>query len=117
MPHVVLKGKVSVENIFQELTQLFYREGKTILRTTDIYLEKEKGTILIDSLAIEDEKKTTFLVMISQRDDGIVIRLYPRLDVEKTEGVKRMLAELAKKLMSTFPQLSLAETNLSEYLK
>ena len=117
MPHVVLNGKVAVENIFKELKPLMIRNKNDILKTTDVYLEREKNVILIDSFAIEADKKTVFLAMISGRDDGVVVRLYPKIDVEKTEGVKKILAELGKQLISTFPEFKIGETNLDNYLK
>ena len=117
LPHVVLNGKVAVESIFKELKPLMIRNKNDILKTTDVYLEREKNVILIDSLAIEADKKTVFLAMISGRDDGVVVRLYPKIAVEKTEGVKKILVELAKQLIATFPELKIGETNLDNYLK
>jgi hypothetical protein len=117
VPHVVLNGKVSVENIFEELKPLLIRNQNSILKTTDVYLEREKNVILIDSLAIDDDKKIVFLAMISGRGDGVVVRLYPKIDIEKTEGVKKVLVELAKQLITTFPELRIGETNLGDYLK
>jgi hypothetical protein len=117
VPHVVLNGKVSVENIFEELKPLLIRNQNSILKTTDVYLEREKNAILIDSLAIDDDKKIVFLAIISGRDDGVVVRLYPKIDIEKTEGVKKVLVELAKQLIATFPELRIGETNLGNYLK
>jgi len=117
LPHVVLNGKVAVESIFKELKPLMIRNKNDILKTTDVYLEREKNVILIDSLAIDSDRKTVFLAMISGRDDGVVVRLYPKIDFEKTEGVKKILAELAKQLIATFPDLTVGETNLGNYLK
>ena len=117
MPHVVLNGKVSVENIFEELKPLLIRNENSILKTTDVYLERGKNVILIDSLAIAADKKIVFLAMISGKDDGVVVRLYPKIDVEKIEGVKKVLVELAKQLIVTFPELRIGETNLGNYLK
>ena len=117
MPHVVLNGKAAIENIFKELKPLMIRNENSILKTTDVYLEREKKAILIDSLAIDADKKTVFLAMISGRNDGVVVRIYPKIDVEKTEGVKMILVELAKQLIATFPELAVEETNLHNYLK
>jgi len=117
VPHVVLAGKAATEDIFKELKPIFIRNESTILRTTEVYIERGKNAILVDSLAIEANKKTIFLAMISGRDDGVVVRLYPKIEVEKTEGVKKILVELAKQLISTFPELRLGETNLQDYLK
>jgi len=55
--------------------------------------------------------------MITGREDGIVIRLYPKVEFEKTDGVKKILSEMAKQLIQIFPVFEVGETNLSEYLK
>lgn len=117
LPHVVLNGKTSVEEIFSKLQPLFIRSQDVILKTKEAYLEKNKRDILVDSLAIEKGKKTPFLALISGREDGVVVRLYPTVEVEKTDGVKMVLAELAKQLMQTFPEMHIGETNLQDYLK
>jgi hypothetical protein len=116
VPHVVLTGKVDIEQIFDELKPLLVRNEKNVLRTMDVFLERGKNAILVEALAIEDGKKRTFLATISRRDDGVVVRLYPKVDVEKTDGVKTILAELGKQLLGTFPDLKVGETNLQNYL-
>ncbi len=113
----VLNGKAAIENIFKELKPLMIRNENSILKTTDVYLEREKNAILIDSLTIDADKKTVFLAMISRRNDGVAVRLYPKIDVEKTEGIKKIIVELAKQLIATFPELTVGETNLDNYLK
>ncbi len=113
---MVLTGEVSVENIFNRLPPLFVRDAALILRTTDLYLERGKKAILVESLAVEARAKTNFLAMISGRKDGVVVRLYPQLDIEKTDGVKQLLAEIAKQVKRLFPELNVAETNLGHYL-
>jgi hypothetical protein len=116
LPHVVLNGKAIIQNIFEKLEPLFVRDGTDILRTMELYLERSKNAILIDSLAIEANKKKSFLAMITGRENGVVVRLYPKQEIEKTEGVKRILAEIAKQLLRKFPDFKTAETNLGEYL-
>ena len=116
LPHVVLKGKTSIQSIFERLEPLFVRDGTDILRTMELYLERNKNAILIDSLAIESGKKTSFLAMITGRENGVVVRLYPKQEIEKTDGVKRILSEIAKQLLRKFPDFKTAETNLGEYL-
>lgn len=117
MPHVVLKGKATIEAIFNKLEPLFIRNNTKILKTSEMYMERGKSSILIESLAIEGKAKTSFLAMISGRQDGVVIRLYPRIEVEKTDGVKKILAEIANNIKAKFPELRIEETNLDEYLK
>jgi hypothetical protein len=116
LPHVVLTGKIDIEDIFTILEPLLIRNEQTVLRTIDAYIDRNKNAILVEALAIENGIKRTFLVMISRREDGVVVRLYPKFDVEKTDGVKKILAELAKQLRGAFPDLQVGETNLQEYL-
>jgi hypothetical protein len=116
LPHIVLNGKQSIESIFQQITPVFIRNEATILKTAQVYIDTSKKDILIESLAIEDSKKTQFLALISGRDDGLVVRLYPTFEIEKTAGVKKILVELAKQIMDSFPEFTLGETNLGEYL-
>ena len=117
MPHVVLNGKVHIKDIFDKMKTLFIRKEGVILKTSNTYIDREKKSILIESLAIEDGKKINFFTMISNREDGIVVRIYPGSEVEKTDGVKRILAEIAKQLLDTFSELKVGKTNISGFLK
>ena len=117
MPHVVLNGIVNIDDILKKFNSISIRNEYGILKTDNIYINRDKTALLIESLAIEKGVKNIFLTMISLRDDGIVVRIYPGLEVEKTNGVKKILSEIAKQILTMFPQLTIGETNLLEYLK
>jgi hypothetical protein len=104
------------ENVFRALKPLLTTDWREILNTTESYLEREGNAILIDWLSIQ-RNKISFLMMIRGREDGIVIGLCPILEIEKTEGVKRRIAETAKQLVQAFPELKTGERNVSEYLR
>jgi hypothetical protein len=55
--------------------------------------------------------------LINERLDGVVIRIYPKLEIKKTQGVKKILAEIAKQILIIGPNLTIGKTNLTEYLK
>ncbi len=116
MPHVVINGFVTIDEIFEKIDTIFIREENGIRKTDTVYINRDKTIILIESLVIEKDSKHNFLTMISHRDDGMVVRIYPGLDVEKTDGVKKTLAEIAKQIVTMFPQLTIGETNLSEFI-
>jgi hypothetical protein len=117
MPHVVLNGRQNIDVIFDGLKNVSLRNESEILRTSDRYMNHEKTAILIESLAIENGVNRGFLTMVSRRDDGVVVRIYPLSSVEKTRGVKIILAQIAKQIMEIAPGFSIGETNISEYLK
>jgi len=116
MPHVVLNGIVNVDDTFNALKGIIIRNEKGILKTDNIYISRDKTAILIEALTIEGGVKRSFFAMIGRRDDGVVIRIYQGSEVEKTGGVKSILSEIAKQLLSVFPQLTIGETNLQEFL-
>ena len=116
MPHVVLKGPVDMDEVFRRLKPVFVKTERGILKATDAYMDRAKRTIIVDSLAIEGGEKDRFFMAIGHREDGLVVRLFEVPEVERTEGVKRVLAETAKQLLETFPDLEVGETNLERYL-
>lgn len=118
MPHVVLTGEINSEKIFTILDNIFEPTDGGLLKTTNHFLDRNKQVILVECLAIEKSKKTSFLAMINNREDGVVIRIYPVYDVfEKTQGVKKILAELAKQLLVKIKGISIGKTNLIEFLE
>lgn len=117
MPHVVLKGKIHIQEIFDKINPLFIRKEDVILKTSNTFIDREKKSILVESLVIADGNKINFFAMIVSRQDGVVVRIYPGSEVEKTDGVKRILAEIAKQLLGKFPELEIGKTNISDFLK
>jgi len=110
-------GDVRLRDIFDNMRPINVRDEHVILRTLKKYVDTEEASILAEALVIEEGRKTAFLVLLSRRPDGVVVRIYPGSNVNKTEGVKRMLAEIAKQLLDTFPTLTLGKTNLQGFFQ
>ena len=108
---------MSIDDIFNKLKGVFIRNWGGILKTENIYMSRDKTTIIIESLTVEGSVKRCFFTPIGRSDDGAVGRIYQRSKVEKTADIKSILSEIAKQLLAAFPQLRIGETNLSEYLK
>lgn len=117
MPHVVLTGKISFRDVFQKIETFVVRQDKNILKTLDKFINQDETSILVKSLAIENKNKTSFLVLVTKREDGLVVRLYPEFDVEKTDGVKKILAKISENLVTVFPNLEVGQTNLQAFLQ
>ena len=71
---------------------------------------------MIETLVIEEGEKRQFFAIVNQRDDGIVVRLHPNTEIEKTDGVKRSLAEIGKQILTKFERAKIGKTNLTEFL-
>ena len=117
MPHVVLDGNVEFRNVFESFKPLFIRNGDKILKTSTKYIDSEEKSILVEALAVEKNSRTSFLALISRREDGVVVRIHPHSNIEKTAGVKMILVEIAKQLLNIFPKLKVGKTNLQDFLR
>ncbi|MFX1516659.1 MAG: hypothetical protein ACFFC6_10140 [Promethearchaeota archaeon] len=117
MPHIVLNGKIAIDYIFTNLKPVFINHDSGIIKTTVFFISKDKNAILVDSLSIENKDKYRFFTLINGRSNGIVIRIFPGSEIEKTHGVKKILVEIAKQIMSINPNLAIGKTNLTEYLE
>ncbi|MHA2156838.1 MAG: hypothetical protein ACXABU_15955, partial [Candidatus Hodarchaeales archaeon] len=95
MPHIVINGNIEILDIFKIIRPIFVKLDNEIIKSNEFYISKDKNSILIKTLSIEQENKISFFVLINNRDDGVVIRLYPEFDVPKTHGVKKSLVEIA----------------------
>lgn len=116
MPHVVLEGSIELEALLGRITPVLINEGTTILKVSEAFMNCARSTILLESLVIEQGVKRSFFAAISKRDDGVVVRIYPTCDVERTRGVFRLIAEIAKRIIAIVPELRVGKTNLQEYL-
>ncbi len=117
MPHVVLNGTIDLDQVFGELPPLFLKDQDSILKTTDYYISKSKNNILVETMIIEKGNKMQYFSLISKRDDGLVVRIYPGTEIAKTSNVKRLLVEIAKKILECHPNLKIGKTNLNEFLE
>jgi len=117
MPHIVLNGKIAIDQIFTNLKPIFSNLNAGIIKTTTFFISKDKNAILVDSLSIENKNNYRFFTLINSRSDGIVIRIFPGSEIEKTHGVKKILGEIAKQILSINPNLTIGKTNLTEYLE
>jgi hypothetical protein len=52
MPQVVLTGNANIDSIFNKLNGVFIRNESGLLKTENIYMSRDKTTILIETLAI-----------------------------------------------------------------
>jgi hypothetical protein len=116
LPHIVLNGNCEIASIYKNIEPVLIQNGKNVLKTVNIYIDQSQTSILFESLIIEKGRKIKFFGLISKREDGLVIRIFPGYEVEKTDGVKRILAEMAKNLLRKCPALRIGKTNLSEFL-
>jgi len=113
----VLTGEIKLKDIFEKINFFIVRKEKNVLKISDKFINKDENSILIEALAIDEENKISFLVLLSKREDGLVVRIYPEIDPKKTDGVKKILAKISNQLLREFPTLKVGKTNIQEFLQ
>ncbi|MBZ0267588.1 hypothetical protein K8I85_05490 [bacterium] len=116
MPHVVIEGPVDLDRFFRGLEPIQERDEAGIRKITDAYLNVKGTSLLLEAVVVEDGKSQGFLIAVSCKGEGATVRLLPATDPEKTPGVKRLLADVARLLVHRFPGTRFGKTNLQEFL-
>lgn len=116
MPHVVIEEALDLGLACQGIKVAAVRNGGEILKVVDVYLNRSGHTALVDCVVVEEGRSRTFFVQLSQKDRQITVRLLPETDPEKTDGVKRVMALIAKQLHQATTGSRFGKTNLQPFL-
>ena len=116
MPHVVLENINSVTEVFNSIVPFTSRIDGGILKVTDTYINSGENKVLVESLAIENNRNQSFFVELSQKKASLTVRLLPLTDPAKTPGVKVIMATIAKQIKDANADVRYGKTNLQDFL-
>jgi hypothetical protein len=115
MPHVVLTGRVTIDECQERFEPFVVRDGDLLVKTERFYRERDGRAGLIEALVVERGHTQKFFIQLSMRGDGLTVRLEPLTDPEKTPGVRRALALVAHRI-KTSCRCEYGSTNIEEHL-
>ncbi len=116
MPHVVIEEALDLGIASQGIKLSVARNGSEIIKVVDVYLNRTRHIALVDCVVVEEGRSQTFFVQLSQKERQITVRLLPATDPQKTIGVKRVIALIAKQLHEATAGSRFGKTNLQEFL-
>jgi hypothetical protein len=116
MPHLELLGIRSLEEFGTRFRPLTLEEEGRVLKIGNYYVAYDRKSALMECIAVEGFLRQTFFVLLSLRQDGVLIRLLPRTAPEKTVGVKRCLIWVGHLLAGGRPEARVGATNLEAEL-
>ncbi len=116
MPHIVLEGPVDLKRYYTHYQPTSKQAEGEILKLQNIFISQAENTVLIEALAVEGGPPNRFFVQAGTREEKTTVRIYPGTDPEKTPGVKKILALVAKGLKDQAPQIRYGSTNLRDFL-
>jgi len=117
MPHIVIEGPLSLEDIWMAYQPLEHQEANTRFKTEGCFLSHDKEELLIPSLVVEQGIARKFYVKMHQHEESLTIKLDPMTDPEKTDGIRRLLALFAERLLAAEPEAHITKTNIEEFLR
>ncbi|HSB57633.1 MAG TPA: hypothetical protein VLD38_07485 [Nitrosopumilaceae archaeon] len=114
MPHVVFNKQIDLEEFCRKFQTLFQKEPQ-IIRMQEVFLNKEKNTLLIPTLVI-DEFHQEFMIEIITKEDRTTLRLYPQTDPQKTVGVKIAMGLIVQIILRMMKDIYITKTNIYQYV-
>jgi hypothetical protein len=116
MPHAEIRGPVSLVAFHAGFAPRAFREADTVTRAGEAFLSHDARSLLLEVTVVEGFLRQVFFLICTQRENGAMVRLLPRTSPEKTAGVKRSVAWVARWLQSATPSSSVGATNLADWL-
>ena len=116
MPHIEIIGSLPLDQLIGKFEPLNAREGDAVVKATAIFHSPRDSRALIQSLVAEPRVHRKFYILLAEKPKGLMVRLDPLTDPEKTRAVKRLIALVAYWVRRVSPTSSYGATNLNEFL-
>jgi len=118
MPHVILKGETTVEDLWLGFEPLEFHEGGVVFKAQECFLARDKQSLLVRSLVVEREFPRNFLLKIAQSVDGTMTLSLDKLaQTDRADAVKRYIGLCAWRILQSAPDLSVERTNIADLIR
>lgn len=115
MPHVICAGRADLAAASRGLPGGPWRWGSVVARAEGRFLAPEGTSLLVAGVVVEYGRPLHPVVLVSHSREGTSFHLWPSAPVERTEGVKRFLAQVVCE-MSAFGAGPVLRTNIPSLL-
>ena len=115
MPHVIRAGHADLAAAARGLPKGPWRWGNVVARAEGCFLGIDGTSLLVAGVVVEYGRPLHPVVVVSIGRQGTSCHLWPAAQVERTEGVKRFLAQVARE-MGAFGAGPVVTTNISDLL-
>lgn len=117
MPHVVLQGPVTPEDIWLSFRPLEFVESTTRMKVEDCYLAHDRESAIARCLTVERGfRKMFFLRFTRKAGDQLSIGPDPFGSPERSDGVKRLVGLCAWMMLQAEPLAKVQSTNIGDLI-
>lgn len=95
MPHVVLERDAELERVAAQLPRGALRWRHAVLKTEAVWRRIDHPALLVEGVVVESSRPQHPIALVTPREQRLVIRLWPVVEVERTDAVRRWVAVVA----------------------
>ncbi|HQF86267.1 MAG TPA: tRNA (guanosine(46)-N7)-methyltransferase TrmB [Acidobacteriota bacterium] len=115
MPHVVFSNALELDALNRAFKPFCWREDEVLFKVNELWMASRASAVLLECVIVHDGHDECFYVEVANKQAGAVIRVSPIKEAERTELVFRCLAGIARRFLSSFPDLRVARHNLGAW--
>lgn len=116
MPHVVLEGPLTPEEVWLGFKPLHFSESGMQLKVLECYLREDKSEALVVALTVERGFTKRFFLRITGKNGRLTVSLENFGSPEKSDGVKRIIGLCGWYLMEADTRMTLASTDIAPFV-
>lgn len=114
MPHVILQGPLTAEDIWLAFQPLEIHEDGCHFKATEAFLSVDRKTLLVRSIVVERNFPKNFFLRIVESEGTLTLGLEPQGVPERTDAVKRYIALCAWQILQSEPEMSVLKGNIAD---
>jgi len=115
MPHVICAGHADLAAAWRDLPRGPWRWGNVVARVEGCFLGPDGTALLVAGVVVEYGRPLHPVVLVSNGREGTAFHLWVWAPVERTDAVKRLLAQVARE-MAAFGAGAVITTNIPDLL-
>jgi len=113
MPHIIFTGKVDLMAAWKAFGPQVINKDNWITKVSDAFLNASQTVLLFEATAVYRGVTHNFYVRAeTKHGQQLTVRIEPRTNVEKNDGVKRAVVLVGRFLQSVASELKMEKSNL-----
>ncbi len=117
MPHIEILGAGRAQDLAGPLGGFAQQRPAFVARVLDVYLSPDCRRLLLEVVLVEGHLRQNFFLLVRDEEGGVLIRCHPSSPVQKTDGVKTLIALLGRRCLELRPGSRVGHTNLQSWLE
>jgi hypothetical protein len=112
VPHAVIEGRLDLAAWAAGFRPILERRGEDVLRAESVWLAGDAREALVRALVVEAGRRQAFYVLVSAHAERATVRIDPLTRVERSDGVRALVALVAADVLARTPGARVGATNL-----